>query len=395
MVVQSRAMIYIVSGILLVVSIVGILKLKPVGFIVDDLPKSDKVVTDLKFFEENFKGVMPLEIIIDTKKKFGALESIELWQQIDSLNNLLLSRPEIGGGLNLVKAVKFAKQGWNDSDPAYYELPSGSEFGEIRRTLISTFNKGLKAQNDSTNLNGQANPLSSILKSYIDSTAQKVRVSVNIADIGSVEMPKLLATLEPQARAIFADSDVTLTFTGASITFLEGSKFIINSLGESLAWAFAMIIACMIILFRSAKMVAVAMISNIIPIALTAGIMGWLGIPLKPSTVLVFSIALGITVDVTIRFMSTIQQEWKLNDNLYEVVLKTIKETGLSIICTTAILVFGFGVFAVSQFDGTKALGYLTALTLFLAMIFNLTLQPALLLWMDKSKKKKLNNSDK
>lgn len=386
-VVNNRKAIYIFSGLMLVLSIGGILRLKQIGYIVDDLPKGDKIVTDLKFFEKNFKGVMPLEIVIDTKEKYGALKSLEIWERIDSLNNLLTARPEIGGGLNLVKAVKFARQGLMGSGEGEYTLPSTTEFSAMRGKLISTFRK---QQNNELNEVQNANLLASVMKQYLDSTAQSIRLSVNIADIGSVALPALIAELEPQANAIFEGTGAELTFTGTSITFIEGSKFIIGSLGESLAWAFGMIIVCMFLLFRSTKMTIIAMVSNLIPIAMTAGFMGWLNIPLKPSTVLVFSVALGICVDVTIRFMTNIQQRLKENDDLYEVVLLTIKETGMSIIATTAILVFGFGVFAVSSFDGTKALGYLSALTLFLSMIFNLTLQPALLLWYDKSKKNKM-----
>lgn len=391
-VVYKRKAIYIFSFATFVFAVFGILRLKSVGFIVDDLPAGDKIVTDLGFFEDNFKGVMPLEIIIDTKEKYGALKSLEIWECVDSLNNLLVSRPEIGGGLNLVKAVKFARQGMMGNTEEEYILPSNTEFSALKPMLISAFRKEQKKEVDSS-ANPNENVLGNILHTFIDSNAQTLRLSVNVGDIGSVALPKLIAEIEPQANAIFEGTGAELTFTGTSITFLEGSKFIINSLGESLAWAFAMIVVCMYILFRSTKMVIIAMLSNIVPIALTAGIMGWLDIPLKPSTVLVFSIAMGITVDVTIRFMTNIQQELKVSDNLHEIVLKTIKETGMSIVCTTAILVFGFGVFAVSKFDGTKALGYLSALTLFLAMVFNLTLQPALLMWLDKSKnKKKISN---
>jgi predicted RND superfamily exporter protein len=290
----------------------------------------------------------------------------------------------------LVKAIKFVRQGMMGNAEDEYVVPTPAEFGAMRSELISTFNKYQKGEIKV----GSSSPLGSVLGQYLDENAQRLRVSVNVADVGSQELPELIATLEQQANAIFEGTDATLTFTGASITFIEGSKFIINSLGESLAWAFGMIVVCMLILFRSVKMATIAMISNIIPMAMTAGFMGWLNIPLKPSTVLVFSVALGICVDVTIRFMTNIQQRLKETSDLYTAVLITIKETGLSIIATTAILVFGFGVFAVSEFDGTKALGYLSALTLFLAMIFNLTLQPALLLWYDKNKKNKTSSDD-
>lgn len=382
--------IYAGSIALVVVSILGIMRLNSVGYIVDDLPKGDKIVSDLKFFEDNFKGVMPLEIIINTNEKFGAVQSLELWEKVDSLNTLLTSRPEIGGGLNIVKAVKFARQGLKGNTEDNYSLPDYLEFNALKPYLISTLNKRNKGADESL----KGGMFSSVLSQYVDSQAQSLRLSVNVADIGSVALPALISEIEPQAKAIFEGTGAELTFTGTSVTFIEGSKFIINSLGESLAWAFGMIIVCMIILFRKTAFVVIAMIANIVPIAITAGIMGWAGIPLKPSTVLVFSIALGITVDVTIRFMTTIQQNLKENDNLYEVVIKTIQETGLSIICTTAILVFGFGVFAVSSFDGTKALGYLSAITLFLAMIFNLTLQPALLILLAKREhKKSIQNS--
>jgi predicted RND superfamily exporter protein len=196
--------------------------------------------------------------------------------------------------------------------------------------------------------------------------------------------------IRPQAEQIFDTADYKLTFTGSSITFLEGSKFIINSLRESLMWAFAMILVCMVVLFRSWRIVIIAIVTNIVPLLITAGVMGWLNVPLKPSTVLVFSVALGITVDVTIRFLVNFKQELAThNEDIEMTVRRSIHDTGLSIIFTSLILMAGFAVFAVSEFDGTKSLGYLTSLTLFLAMVFNLTLQPALLLWMDKAKKKK------
>lgn len=378
---QRRKMVYGITLVLSAVAVFGMLRLRAVGRIVDDLPQSDKIYTDLKFFEKNFKGVMPLEIIIDTKKKYGALTSLETWQKMDELTTLLEARPEIGGALSLVKGIKFAKQGFGGGGTENYDLPSSFEFGALRPRILSAF----RNRNE-----GKNNQLNKLLYSLVDSTGQRARLSVQIADIGSVAMPALLDSIRPQAEAIFDTADYKLTFTGTSITFLEGSKFIINSLAESLMWAFAMILVCMIVLFRSWKIVLIALIANVVPLIITAGIMGWLGIALKPSTVLVFSVALGITVDVTIRFLVNFKQELaNHNQDIETTVRHTIRDTGLSIIFTSLILIVGFGVFAVSEFQGTKALGYLTALTLFLAMITNLTLQPALLLWMDKVKKKK------
>ena len=202
-------------------------------------------------------------------------------------------------------------------------------------------------------------------------------------------MPKLLDSINQEAAAIFDTSRYQINFTGTSITFLEGSKFIVNSLRDSLILALVMILFCMVFLFKKWRVVIISIITNIIPLAITAGVMGFFNIPLKPSTVLVFSIALGIAIDVTIRFLVNYKQDLIANDYHIENTVKaTIQETGISIIYTSLILAAGFIVFLVSEFDGTKSLGYLTALTLILAMVTNLTILPAMLVWFDKQDKK-------
>jgi predicted RND superfamily exporter protein len=236
---------------------------------------------------------------------------------------------------------------------------------------------------------GKQTQMSKITSSFTDSTKRYARVSVSMADIGSVKLPILLDSINKRAVEIFDTSRYSISYTGTGVVFLEGSKFIISSLTESILLALLMIIVCMAFLFRSWRIVVISIVTNLIPLVITAGVMGFFGIPLKPSTVLVFSIALGIAIDVTIRFLVNYKQDLpKNNYNIQETVKQTIQETGISIIYTSLILAAGFVVFLVSQFDGTKALGYLTALTLFMAMITNLTILPALLVWFDKQKKK-------
>jgi len=231
-----------------------------------------------------------------------------------------------------------------------------------------------------------------LLHSFVDSTKQKARVSVSMMDVGSRKLPDLLARIKPRVDSIFDSTKYNVTYTGTSITFLEGSKFIVNSLRDSLIFAFLIIFGCMIVLFRSWRILLMSIIVNIVPLLITAGLMGWMGIRIKPSTVLVFSVALGITIDVTIRFLVNFKQELsRHDDSIADTVHRTIHDTGLSIIYTSLILIAGFGVFILSQFDGTKSLGYLTSMTLLLAMVTNLILLPALLLWMDKVIEKKNN----
>lgn len=374
---NHRPWIYSLTVLICIVSVAGMMRLKAVGHIVDDLPKEDKLYRDLRFFETNFRGVMPLEIIIDTRKKNGAV-SLPVLQKMDELIQYLSQFPEIGHALSITEGIKFARQAYYDGDSSSYALPNLFDAAFIQPYLRT------KGDN-----NGMFNKL---INSFVDSTKQIARISINMADVGSKRLPVLLDSIQPKTYEIFDTSKYDVTFTGTSIVFLEGSTFIINSLRDSLALAFLMIFGCMIALFRSWRILLISVIINIVPLIITAGIMGWVGIPIKPSTVLVFSVALGITIDVTIRFLVNFKQELlKHDDNIPKTVEKTIHDTGISIIYTSFILIAGFGVFIISDFDGTKSLGYLTSLTLLLAMITNLTLQPALLLWMDKVLKKTKN----
>jgi predicted RND superfamily exporter protein len=372
---DHRMWVYSITVAICGISAAGVMRLQTVGHIVDDLPKDAKVYQDLKFFEKNFRGVMPLEIVIDTKKKGGV--TLKVLTNVDELVTYLNTFPEIGHSLAISEGIKFIRQAYNGGDSIYYSMPSIDAI-ELAPYLSSKGGSSKKSQ------------FTQLLSAFMDSTKQKTRISVNMADVGSKRLPILLDSIKPKVYELFDTSRYEVTFTGTSVVFLEGSKFIINSLRDSLILAFLMIFGCMIVLFRSWRILLISMVVNIVPLLITAGIMGWVGIPIKPSTVLVFSVALGITIDVTIRFLVNFKQELQRHDDgIANNVQRTIQDTGLSIIYTSLILIAGFGVFALSDFDGTKSLGYLTSLTLLVAMVTNLTLQPALLLWMDKSEKRR------
>ncbi len=371
-----RAWIYAITFVVCIFSLAGILRLENVGHVVDDLPKSDKTYQDLVFFEQNFKGVMPLEILIDTRKKNGVV-TLPVLEKIDALSTYLRQFPEIGHALSIAEGIKFARQAYYSGDSSSYGIPNMFDIAFLQPYL--------------RNRGGDKNSMfNQLINSFMDSTRQQTRISINMADVGSKRLPQLLDSIRPKTLELFDTARYDVTFTGTSIVFLEGSKFIINSLQESLVLAFLMIFGCMVGLFRSWRILLMSVVVNIVPLMITAGFMGWANIPIKPSTVLVFSVALGITIDVTIRFLVNFKQELERSrEDIAVTVRRTIHDTGQSIIYTSLILITGFGVFSLSHFDGTKALGYLTSLTLLMAMITNLTLLPALLLWMDKVKKSK------
>jgi len=381
---NHRKIIYGVTSVIVIIAVAGIFKLKTVGFIVDDLPKSDKIYTDLKFFERNFKGVMPLEIIVDTKKKYGVSKIFSNLEKIDTLSQYISSINGIARPLSITEGLKFAKQALFEGDSSNYTMPTVADLPALKEYL------DFKADTVSSK-----NSFSKLVSSFMDSSKRQARISVNMADVGSIRLPNIIDSIQSRANGLFGDtSKYKVTLTGTSITFLEGSNFIIHGLKESIMWAFLLIALCMLYLFRSFRILICSLIPNIIPLLITAGVMGWVGVPLKPSTVLIFSVALGIAIDVTIRFLVNYKQELPLqNYNLKATVIETIHGTGISIIYTSLVLIAGFVIFCFSGFGGTRALGWLTSLTLITATLTNLVLLPAILI--STSEGRKSGSSDK
>ena len=373
---NHRKLIYSVTAVIVVVSVFGILQLKSVGYIVDDLPKTDKLYTDLKFFESNFKGVMPLEIVVDTKQKNGIRKNLlKTINGIDSLSQYLSSQPYSGKPLSIAEGMKFAKQAFFEGDTSYYQVPGENDM----LALKSYFSPG-------TDGSTSKNTFSKLISSFMDSARQETRISVSMADVGSARLPLILDSVQAKANQYFDTSKYHVQLTGTSVTFLEGTRFIINGLKESVLWAFLLIAFCMLYLFKSGKILLCSLLPNVIPLVITAGVMGWVGIALKPSTVLIFSVALGIAIDITIRFLVNYKQQSSKDVDPKQTVVDTIHSTGLSIIYTSIVLIAGFVIFCFSGFGGTKALGWLTSLTLIAATFANLILLPSLLITVYRKK---------
>jgi predicted RND superfamily exporter protein len=321
---------------------------------------------------------MPLEILIDTKKKYGVSRNLGNLLRIDSLSAYLVTMPEIARPLSIAEGLKFAKQAFFEGDSANYTMPSSYDLPVLAEYLSFRQDSG-----------GAKNSFAKLVSTFMDSSRQQARVSVSMADVGSARLPVILDSIRHKVDQLFPKENYGVQMTGTSITFLEGSRFIINGLKESILWAFLLIAICMLYLFRSFRILLCSLLPNIIPLAITAGVMGWVGIPLKPSTVLVFSVALGIAIDITIRFLVNYKQELPNQDfDLKKTVIETIHSTGISIIYTSLVLIAGFIIFCFSGFGGTQALGWLTSLTLVTATFTNLVLLPALLIGMVRFKKK-------
>jgi predicted RND superfamily exporter protein len=370
--------VYAVTIVITAFAVIGIFRIKSEGFIVDDLPKNDKIYTDLRWFEQNFGGVMPLEIVVDTKKKKGIFR-IKSITKIEELSAYIAANPATAKPLSFVEGLKFAKQAYFDGDSSSYTIPYEGDL-----VFMAPY---LQAKPDTAATASQKS-FAKLMNSFMDSTQQMARISINMKDVGSAQLPILLNDFQHKANEIFDTASYHVIFTGSSISFLEGSSFIIKGLKESIFWAFLLITLCMLYLFRSFRILVCSLIPNLIPLVITAGVMGWVGIALKPSTVLVFSVALGIAIDVTIRFLINYKQELPLlHNNVPHTLSQTIRHTGISIIYTSLVLIAGFIIFCFSDFGGTKALGWLTSLTLIVGTLTNLILLPVLILGTSKRDK--------
>lgn len=364
---KFRPVIFVVAGIVAVASLIGISRLKASGKVADDVPKNSRTFKDLKFFEEKFTGVMPFEIMVDTRKTNGVFNPA-LWRKIDILQDSIDSYPQFSKAVSAINLIKYANQAFYGGDPGEYRLPSQLDLPSISKYVDSSF---------ATTQQGN-----SALSSYMDKDRRYIRIHSQMADIGTYDMKQVTRKVEADIREIFGEeSQVDIILSGASLVIMKGTDYLLRNLFGSLLVAVLLIAGIMALLFRTPKMVLISLIPNLIPLIFTAGLMGWLDIPVKASTCLIFSVAFGISVDDTIHYLAKYRQELKHYDgDIRQAVFKSLAEAGISMGYTSIILFFGFSIFMASEFGGTVALGMLVSITLFVAMFTNLLLLPSMLL---------------
>ncbi len=367
MVKHKRITIYVTAFILIMASMIGINQMKISGSLIEDMPKDKQFFKDIRFFEEEFNGIMPLEIMVDTKRKKGVMKLATL-KRINELEELIEETPELSKPISVVSLVKYSKQAYFNGNPKYYQLPTSQE-----NSFILSY-----AKNSSSDVD--------LLKNFVDSTGQYARITTFMKDIGTDKMERIQENLQNKIDKVFPKERYEVTMTGKALVFQKGTKYLVRNLVISLTLAIILISLFMAYLFRSFRMIIVSLIPNLLPLLVTAGLMGYLGVPIKPSTILVFSIAFGISVDDTIHFLAKYRQElqanhWKIKKSVYA----ALRETGVSMFYTSIVLFFGFSVFTISSFGGTVALGALVSITLLFAMLSNLLLLPSLLLSLERN----------
>jgi predicted RND superfamily exporter protein len=367
---RHRRLVYTVIALLLALCVGGFIEIKTTGYMIEDLKENDPIRRDLTFFEENFGGLMPLEVTVDLGKPRQVMTLANL-EKLDAFSAEVAADDDISKPISVVEVIKFANQAFYNGNPAYYRLPTNQTRGFIMRYATES-----------------AGDLGDMARSFVDSTMQRVRLSFRVKDVGTVKMQQKEQDIHAIGQRYFPGDHYRVKVTGSSIINSRGTRYLVRNLFTSLALAIGLIALLMAWMFRSKRMVLVAMLPNILPQIITAALMGYLGIPIKASTVLVFSIAFGISVDGTIHYLAKYRQELRPTrrgrKDIPTAAVTALRETGQSMIYNAVILFFGFGIFALSDFGGTVALGLLVSITLLTTMFSNLLLLPSILLTFDR-----------
>jgi predicted RND superfamily exporter protein len=365
---EHRITVYITSVVLLVLSIIGIYQIEITGSRIEDLPKNTDFYEDILFYEKDFNGILPVEILVDTGKENGALSGATL-SRVEKLSEEIGENSELSTPLSISNLFKYAKQAYYKGLRKYYQLPTRQE----RNFILDAANTALSGEADLTS-------------SMVDSENRRIRLSLMMKDVKTSRMEEIEEDLNKSIEKIFPKERYDVALTGKALLYLKGTRYLVNNLVLSLFLAVVLISLLMAYLFRSFQMIVISLVPNLLPLIITAGIMGFIGVPIKPSTILIFSIAFGISVDDTIHFLAKYRQElvqnnWQIKKSVYA----ALKETGVSMFYTSIVLFFGFSVFMISNYGGTKALGGLISATLLFAMLANLVLLPCLLLSLERN----------
>ncbi|MBN9292466.1 MAG: MMPL family transporter [Flavobacteriia bacterium] len=446
LVTHHRTAIYVVSIILSVIFILGSLKIKATGNLTSDLPKSDQILKDLKYVEKSFGGTIPFEILVNYKTP-GRLFKNETLEKIESVQNMIYNDSLFSKSLSYVDFLKVINMAMYDNDPEYYRIISNRDKLKLKKyiekfditnangaafslkELIDTLNTTIRIRTQMKDLgSAEVRDKVEIIKGKIDSVLNPDKKELErlygLVESGKQEyIDSILGNysyvqnslthqissgndelqyqfdMNPEKikeyyskpyfnrklRAALDSEYYDSAVTGTSVVAAEGTKYLFINMVESIVFAIITISALMSLLFNSWKMTVISMIPNIIPLIFIAGFMGFFHVDLKPSTLLVFGIALGITVDNAILFLAKYRQEMRTRKwDIKYTIIKSLRETGLGIVYTSIVLFFGFSMFYFSQFGGTKAMGMLVSLAILVGTFTNVLILPSLLLSLEK-----------
>jgi hypothetical protein len=362
--------ILIVTGIVLVVSVWGITRIRVNNLLLEDLSEKVRIKQDFNYFDKHYSGVRPFELLIDVQDSSKKVWDYEVIREIDKLDHFLSKNYRMGFMLSPAGVARNINKALNGNDPAYYKLPDNKEdYEEIRSYIVKN-----KKNKD--------------LKRILAADGKSCRITGKIEDMGSLKIKELNRKFYAFTGSSIDPRLVSYTITGAAQLMDKNNEYMVENMVQGFVWSIGIIALLTFFLHRSWRMVLVFILPNFIPMVIIAGFMGFAGIELKAATSLVFSIAFGIATDDTIHFISRFRIELGYGKTLLYAFKRTYFETGKPIILTTFILVGGFMSLMTSDFESVFYFGFLICITIVVALVAELFLLPILLMMILGGKKK-------
>ena len=366
---KNQKPILIGSAILILVSLIGISKIKVDNFLLEDLSDNDSHKKDFVFFEEKFAGVRPFEMFVtpkDTTTNFLEFDNIK---ELEKVNQYLLNEYKAGFLISIVNFVKNANQAFNGGKPEFYAIPSSvKEFNKLK-PILKRMQKSKQ------------------LEAFIANNAKEMRFTGKMEDFGGKTVKEYNRKLFEFIEKEELDDKFNFKLTGTALLIDKNNETLASDMMMGLLIAFLVIGFIMGFLYKSIDIVVIALIPNILPLLLIGGVMGFSGIDLKVSTSIIFTIAFGIAVDDTIHFMSKLKLELNKGKSLLYALKRTYISTGKAIVVTSIILCSGFISLVFSTFASTFYVGVLVSFTLLFAVLADLLLLPVLLVKFYKPRK--------
>jgi hypothetical protein len=359
-----------ISGGVTAVCLVGALQIQANNYLMDDVDPDEPIKKDFDFMDAHFGGVRPFTLVVGIRDTTKSVWDLELLNELDRVENFLMDSLDVHVRTSLVSSLKMLNRGANLGDPEDYALPES-------KTKLRNYRRSLK-------IAGQGK----VLKAVLDSNERTLLINGIMPDVGNLEFKKR----EEKLNA-FLDQNTSgamkYRITGSAFLIDKNMNYLAISMVQGLLLSIVIVAVIMGLIYRSWRMMVISLIPNLIPLVIIAGIMGYTGIELKTSTAIIFTIAFGIAVDDTIHYLGKFKYELMKGRGKMYALKRSYLTTGKAMILTTLILCSGFLLLVLSSFMGTFYMGILLSITLFVALIADMTVLPALMMLFFKEKPQK------
>ncbi len=348
-----------------IVSFIGLLNLKVNGYLFDNLPQGHSLLEEFRFFDDKFGGSKPMEVYLESGEFAENLLQLEVLEELEKLENFIRSTYNSAVIISPLTVIKGLNKAQNNGNPKAFSLPSRGQLIRLKNYLPIAFEEA-----------GQR---------FIEEDSLKSgRLSTRTDDMGSFKASELREQLEKFIDEEIDEELLQVRLTGTSNLIDISHESVTWQLGRGLGFAFLIVAIVAGYLFRSWRIALIILLPNIIPLLWMCGVMWFLGIELKLTTAIIFTVAFGIAVDDSIHFMSKLKIELNKNKSWLYAIKRTYIETGKAIVLTTIILATGFSVLILSEFGVTYYSGLLISISLVFALLADLFLLPLMLIKLTK-----------